>query len=183
MKDVNPTSVLRSGKFEVEFFINSPQSTEVGAKLLDLLGGNLATYRFERIHHEIKIIILLFQINMSATKSAFQSYLQRKVQRTKSFLKEHDWLDPETHGPNGKLIEGKIKTFLGSGKDKPPEHLLTAIYLGENAGPAYEALGKQKAALDCYRLGQYTYRKNNRVYPFDQGKKEVPLMGRDDATH
>ena len=57
LKDVNPAAVLRSGQFEVEFLINSPHSAEVGAKLLDLLGGNLAKYRFEGIQHEIKIII------------------------------------------------------------------------------------------------------------------------------
>lgn len=58
MKDVNPASILRSGQFEVEFFINSPQSAEVGAKLLDLLGGNMAKYQDDLgVWHDVKIII------------------------------------------------------------------------------------------------------------------------------
>jgi hypothetical protein len=51
-------ALLETGKFEIEFFINNPQSGKIANELLDLLGGNTAKYLDEDgIPHIIEVII------------------------------------------------------------------------------------------------------------------------------
>lgn len=112
----------------------------------------------------------------------FQSFLLEKLQDSQAILKGENWLDPVTEGPAADLIEPLIEPFIGNDKGILPENVQKAINIGSGTGPVYETLGYRQAAMDCYRLGQYEYRENTKLYPSNMGKKYVPLMGRDDAA-
>lgn len=115
-------------------------------------------------------------------RSTFHSFLIERVKNSQAFLKGENWLNPDTGGPAVDLIEPLIEPFLGNDKGIPPKNLSKAIGLGERTGPVYETLGNNRAALDCYRLGQYQYRENTKLYSLNMGKDFVRLRGRDDAA-
>ena len=49
--------LLRSGRIEIEFYLNGPESARMAQGLLDAMGSNLAKYDFDGITHEIEVIV------------------------------------------------------------------------------------------------------------------------------
>lgn len=50
-------ALLRSGNFEIEFYLNGPESARLAQELIAQMGGTVARYKFEDVEHEVRIIL------------------------------------------------------------------------------------------------------------------------------
>ncbi|NMC16045.1 MAG: hypothetical protein GYA40_05300 [Chloroflexi bacterium] len=57
LTQADPRTLLRSGNFEIEFYLNGPDSTRLAQELIAQMGGTVARYKFEDVEHEVRIIL------------------------------------------------------------------------------------------------------------------------------
>lgn len=117
---------------------------------------------------------------MSKLRSAFSEYLNGLVLREIEYLRQHDWLDQNTMGPNIEMIEPLILPYLGE-QTPLPEAIQHAIYAGSRIGIASELLGNVPAAKAWYRIGQYSWR-GKRIFTNLMDNPEPDVMDREAAA-
>lgn len=95
---------------------------------------------------------------MSKLRAAFREYLEETYQHYYvQFLKEQEWLNPETDGPWIEKIVTLLQPYLGQETQIREENLELVLLYSTRAGITAELLGHLSAAMDWYRMGQYQY--------------------------
>lgn len=117
---------------------------------------------------------------MSKLRSAFSEYLNGLVLRKIEYLRQHDWLDQNTMGPNVELIEPLILPYLGE-QTPLPETIQRVIDASTEQGIANELLGNVPAAKVWYRIGQYGWR-GKRIFKKDMDNPAPSEMTRSAAA-
>lgn len=116
---------------------------------------------------------------MSQLRSAFSEYLNGLMLREIEYLRQHDWLDQNTMGPNVERIEPIILPYLGE-QTPLPEAIQGVIDASTELGIANELSGNLPAAQAWYRIGQYRWR-GKRIFAKEMDNPEPDVMAREDA--
>jgi hypothetical protein len=106
--------------------------------------------------------------------------LEEKYHYYVQLLKEREWLNPETGGPLLGKIEPLLQPYMHHEGPVPEENLQKALDVSILAGATCETLGRIRAALDWYSIGQYCYR-GGRVYSRHLGEEWPDVSAREDA--
>ena len=93
-----------------------------------------------------------------ATRSKFDGFLAELADRALAKLRDTDFSDRASGGPNAQLVEEAVRPYLGEQELAVPKALQSIINAAPGAGTAAEYMGKPSLSLAWYSVGQYAWR-------------------------